>query len=203
MLLLPLVLCAFVLLVLSVLGLAGVGPLTDSRRAGRHGLTGAIGPMIGLLAGGGCLALAVIGSLAIVGLDSGDSESDSDKPSRDPSIAAPSRERAKAGPVRTTTRTTGVEATRTLRLGPEVTIEAEEGATFPASYDVADGLVSGTVLRVRVRGFEPFADAVAEQCTPSVSEHCDNQIPVQFDAEGEAQFQYLISADIRDSRPCA
>ena len=169
---------------------------------GGAALPGAIGPMIGLLAGGGCLALAVIGSLAMVGLGSGDSDSDGDKSRTATHRSQPRRsERDKAGPASTTTSTTSVEVTRTARLGPEVTVEAEEGTTFPASYDVADGLVSGTVLRMRVRGFEPFAEAVAEQCTPSVSGRCDNQIPVQFDADGEAHFQYLISADIQDSRP--
>ena len=167
MLLLPLIVFAFVLLVLSILGLAGVGPLTEARRGGRSGLPGAIGPMIGLLAGGGCLALAVIGSLAMVGLGSGDSDSDADKTHRDTSIAAPSRRRGKGRSRAHNHQHNQRRGHSTARLGPEVTVEAEEGTTFPASYDVADGLVSGTVLRLRVRGFEPFAEAVAEQCTPS------------------------------------
>jgi hypothetical protein len=90
---------------------------------------------------------------------------------------------------------------RVPSIGPEVTVEAQEGETFPASYDVADRLEPDTVLRMHVLGFEPFARALAEQCAPAAARGCGNQIPVQFDADGEARFEYLISAEALDERP--
>jgi hypothetical protein len=46
---------------------------------------------------------------------------------------------------------------------------------------------------MQVFGFGEFASAVAEQCLTGASRSCANQIPVQFDKDGTAQFQYLIS----------
>lgn len=86
-------------------------------------------------------------------------------------------------------------------LGPEVTVEADDDASFPESYDVADRLTPDTVLRIRVRGFDPFTRAVAEQCAPSVTQRCGSSIPVQFDADGEAQFQYLVTDRFLGSHP--
>ena len=34
-----------------------------------------------------------------------------------------------------------------VTLGPEITVEADDGETFPQSYDVADRLKPGAVLR--------------------------------------------------------
>ncbi len=78
-------------------------------------------------------------------------------------------------------------------LGPAVTIEAEDGERFPASYDVADGLESSTVLQIRATGFEPNVSGFAQQCAPSEFNRCANVIPVRFDADGEARFQYLVT----------
>ena len=49
------------------------------------------------------------------------------------------------------------------------------------------------MLQIRARGFVPFARAVAEQCAPRDPIRCANRIPVQFDAAGQAQFQYLVT----------
>ena len=95
--------------------------------------------------------------------------------------------------------TTDAGGTRAARLssapslGPAVTIEAENGETFPASYDVADALESSTVLQMRVTGFEPNVSGFAQQCAPSEFQRCANVIPVRFDARGEARFQYLVT----------
>lgn len=80
-------------------------------------------------------------------------------------------------------------------LGPAVTVEAEDGKTFPVSYDIADGLEPTTVLRMRVTGFEPNVSGFAQQCAMSGVQRCANVIPVQFDADGEARFQYLVTDD--------
>ena len=195
MLLLPLIPFALALVVLSVLGLAGIGPLTDERRAGRGPLSGAVGPAIGLLVGGGFLVLTVIGSFLLVGLG-GDGGTDTDR--GDAPVAASPRERSPADAVSTPTTSVTTSppargAARAAALGPALTVEAEEGETFPASYDVADRLAPDTVLRMRARGFEPLTRAVAEQCAPNGSTRCGNPIPVQFDEDGEAKFQYLVT----------
>jgi hypothetical protein len=192
MLLLLLIPFALALVVLSVLGLAGIGPLTDERRADRGGLSGSVGPAIGLLVGGGLLVLTVAGSLLLVGLGSnGGGEGDRGDA---PDAASP--------PTTSVTRTEPTRrATHAAALGPEVTVEAQAGETFPASYDVADRLVTETVLQMYGFGFEPFTRAVAEQCVPNGFPRCGNPIPVQFDADGEARFQYLVSDEFLDLRP--
>ncbi len=88
---------------------------------------------------------------------------------------------------------------RATTLGPEVTVEADDSDSFPDSYDVADGLEPGSVLRMRVHGFEPSTSAIAEQCVLA-ARRCGNQIPVQFDGDGEAQFQYLVNDEFLASR---
>jgi hypothetical protein len=177
--------CALVLVVLSVLGLAGFGPLTDDRRADRGGALGVVGPAVGLLVGGGVLALTVIGSFLLVGVGGGDDDTESRPPTPRASTPTPKTQRvAEPRPER-----------RVATLGANVIIEADESEGFPDSYDVADRLAANTVLQVHARGFEPFAAAIAEQCAPTVTARCFNVIPVQFDADGEARFQYLVSAD--------
>ncbi len=190
MFLLVLIPFALVLVVLSVLGLAGIGLLGDERRAERSGAAGALGPVVGLLIGGGMLVLAVAGAFALVGLGGGD---ESDERHRETGTAAASD---------STSRATTPEhpETRAPTLGAAVRIEADAGATFPVSYDVADRLAPDTVLPIHVVGFGPFAAAVAEQCAPSLSRRCENQIAVQFDADGEAHFQYLVSDEFLEAQ---
>lgn len=143
---------ALVLIVLSVLGLAGVGPLTSAQRSDRDGFLRTVGPAVGLMAGLGLLALAAIGSLLFIGVGGVDAPDEDDE--RSSPTSAP-----------TTSTTTpsvpnpAVVATprRAAVLGPVVTIEADEGDTFPKTYDVADRLRAESVLRVHARGFPPFA----------------------------------------------
>lgn len=78
-------------------------------------------------------------------------------------------------------------------LGPTVTLEAGEGEHFPTTYDVADRLEPSTVLRIRATGFAPFAEGFAQQCASAATPRCGNVIPVQFDGDGEARFQYLVT----------
>lgn len=78
-------------------------------------------------------------------------------------------------------------------LGTPVTIEAHDDEHFPSSYDVADRLAPATVLRIRATGFEPFVEGFAQQCGSGTTTRCGNLIPVQFDADGEARFQYLVT----------
>ena len=86
-------------------------------------------------------------------------------------------------------------------LGPEVTIVGDDDASFPNEYDTVGRLESGTVLRMHVFGFESFTRAVAEQCAPNGLPGCGNQIRVQFDEFGQANFQYLITNSFLNSQP--
>ena len=145
--------------------------------------------MVGLLVGLGLLALIAVGSLLIVGAPGDDARDEEDR-----------RPGAAAVPESTTSTTDrrvvpAPKPRRTPTMGPVVVIEADDGDTFPRSYDVADRLRPESVIRVHARGFEPFARAVSQQCAPSITRLCANTIPVQFDADGEARFQYLVSAD--------
>lgn len=73
---------------------------------------------------------------------------------------------------------------------------ADEGAGFTTTR-VVDGLSAAAVLDVRVEGFEAHAPAVAEQCLGATARACANRLPVQFDSEGRARFQYLVHDDFR------
>jgi hypothetical protein len=74
--------------------------------------------------------------------------------------------------------------------GPDVTVSP--GA---AAVGVIDRLPDGAVLRVTAAGFEPGAAGEVAQCGLSLEgpRSCTNRFPVQFDGEGVALFQYLIS----------
>ncbi len=177
------------LVVISVLGLAGFGPLTAERRAQRDGGLRAIGPAVGLLAGIGVIALTIVATVGLAGVDGlDDRESD---------------ERADQSEVKPTTTTTVSITTGASRftrqipaLGPEITIEADRGRSFPHSYDVADRLEPATVLQITARGFDSFGRAIVEQCgRVGAANACFNPLPVQLDADGVARFQYLITAE--------
>lgn len=61
---------------------------------------------------------------------------------------------------------------------------------------VVDGLASTAVLRVRVVGFDAYQRATARQCrTVGGRTDCGNVLPVQFGADGTAEFQYVVGAD--------
>jgi hypothetical protein len=189
------------LLVFSVLGLAGFGPITDERRADRDGLLGAVGPAVGLLAGIGIIALAVVGSVVLGGVPSGEEgDRDGDDRAGAPAVVA--------------TTTTNAESTATTLprrraapavpgLGPKVAIDGDRGESFPELYDVVDNLERATVLQVTAHGFESFERGIAEQCAPALSPQCFNQIPVQFDEDGVARIQFLATLDFLSGSPPA
>jgi len=192
---------ALVLVVLSALGFAGLGPLTDERRADRDGLLGAIGPAIGLLAGVGLIALAFIATFLFMGIDSGDDAGTTDATD----VGAP----AAVAPSTTTTTTPSTPTVRPSAnrpvsdLGPQVTIGVDDREGFPDAYSVADGLRRNSVLRITAHGFEPFERGIAEQCAPTLTPRCFNQIPVQFDEDGVARFQYLVTLGFLQGSPPA
>ena len=202
MLVLLLVPFAVAFVALSVLGFAGIGPLTDERRADRSGVAGAIGPSIALSLGSCLLLVAVIASALLIGVGR-KANRDRERGSRPARTTQPTGASIAARSANTTvtTQPRAGGASRRVVLGPEVAIEADGGETFPVSYDVADGLGPATVLRMRVTGFEPFARATAKQCAESRAELCGNALSVQFDADGAAEFQYLVTDDFLGSLP--
>ena len=76
---------------------------------------------------------------------------------------------------------------------------AQDDTAFPAAYPIADRLPPNGVVAVHVSGFDAYARAIAEQCLTGAFRSCANQISVQFDEDGEAQFQYLIDDDFYPS----
>lgn len=75
----------------------------------------------------------------------------------------------------------------------------EDEKAFPVAYPIFDRLPQSGVVAVHVSGFDEFARAVAEQCVTGERHYCANQIPVQFDEHGAAQFQYLVGNDFLPS----
>ena len=76
-----------------------------------------------------------------------------------------------------------------------IAMVAEGDAIFPTAYPIVDRVPPEGVVEMRVRGFHGYARAVAEQCLAGELRSCANRIPVQFDEDGEATFQYLIGND--------
>ena len=76
-----------------------------------------------------------------------------------------------------------------------VAMVATAGDEFPAP-SVVDELVDGTVLRVVALGFGPRSSGQIEQCaiTAGRLRSCGNSFPVVFDENGNARFQYLVTA---------
>lgn len=90
---------------------------------------------------------------------------------------------------------TGAESARASNSIPIIAMLANDDEGFPTAYSFIDRLSPRGVVEMQVHGFDEFDSAVAEQCLTGASRSCANQIPVQFDADGTAQFQYLISND--------
>jgi len=88
----------------------------------------------------------------------------------------------------------GAGAAVPVRLAVEN--DVDEGTGF-TSTRLIEGLSSTAVLDVSVEGFESFASAVAEQCLVTTVSACANRLPVQFDGDGRARFQYLVRDDFR------
>ena len=194
------------LVAVAVIGFAGFGPLSSARREPRDGLLGTIGPAIGLLVGVGLFGVVAAAAL-LMGVE-GDGATDHERrtaTSAPSAVTRPAARRARAGADGSTTTTIARmplgRRRATVGLGTRVRVEPRDGTTFPRSYDVADGLRSPTVLPMTVTGFEPFASATAAQCSQGVSQECGNWIPVQFDADGTASFQYLVTDTFLGSRP--
>lgn len=182
-------------------------PFASERQASSERVLASGRAPVALVVGIAMAAVVVlVGLVAVRGIDGdGDSEAPALRPSEPgtatpPTTARPERAEDTEAPA------PGTAGAATL--GPTVRLTAEDAdgpdETFPRSYGAADGLKPGTVLRVRVTGFEPFAEAEARQCLTAPRQTCGNSIPVQFAANGGTFFQYLVTDDFavadRDGR---
>lgn len=75
----------------------------------------------------------------------------------------------------------------------EVSAEDERADRPPV---VADGLAPATVLEISARGFPPGSVGTVAQCI--VGAGCHEALPVRFDDDGNARFQYLVAEDVTD-----
>lgn len=78
----------------------------------------------------------------------------------------------------------------TARL--DVAFVPEDERTEPL---VVDGLAARTVLTITATGFEADATGVIHQCVQDDIRSCHDDLPVRFDDEGGAEFQYLVRFD--------
>ncbi len=195
LLLVPLALVA--LIALLVVGAGSVTRVTG-RSDGPRAMTGAA---FGALCLGGLLIAVLVGASLFGALDSGGDESSTQR--------APSRVQGETrrAPVPSSVPEAEQEVSRDTSaspLGPEVILTPKDPDDFPVSFDAVDRLAPRTVLQMHPTGFEPFAVATAEQCAPTVAAPCANRIPVQFDEDGTARFQYLVRDDfLGDRHPAA
>jgi hypothetical protein len=77
--------------------------------------------------------------------------------------------------------------------GRFVGVAAVDPDSFPDQPPAVDRLAPESVLQIRAGGFTPFSRGTAEQCAPTLTAGCGNRIPVLFDDQGVARFQYAVS----------
>jgi hypothetical protein len=188
-----LILVVLVVGVVGALAAAGVAVASGEGRPERSFFGGA-GPSLLVLVG--VVAVVVLGAAAVglVGLRGGGGGHDEPAAARPPdtSPGAPAKVPAPAPPE-------PVDEAPVLpaRAGPEVAI------TSGASATVVDRLPDGAVLVVTAKGFEPGTGQVA-QCGPAPEgpRGCVNRFPVEFDGDGTARFQYLVSDRVAPAGRC-
>jgi hypothetical protein len=184
---------------------AGLGPLVlrDGRRAEpRSG----VGPLVLIAGVGGVVVVALLGGGLLVGVggrdDSGSDTRADSQPVPTSAPSAPSSTSTSTSVPATTVATSPASAVDPRLsprsgsdvLGEHVLLRARrgDGREVDLTTQAVGELRSDTVLQVRVEGFPEHATARASQCVGSA---CANPLPVQFDADGVASFQYLVSDD--------
>lgn len=78
----------------------------------------------------------------------------------------------------------------TVRL--DVSFVPDDERTEPL---VIDGLTEWTVLTVTATAFEADTTGIVHQCVQDDTRSCHDELPVRFDGEGGAEFQYLVRFD--------
>jgi hypothetical protein len=182
-LLLPLL----VLLVLGALAAAGISALGGSDRFLARG-TGL--PLAVLGAAGAGLVVVVLAALGLFGVRGGPGEGSAHQET--PSTAPADQTSGEAGaPV-----TAGPVA---VEAGPDVVLSAGAIAARPL-----DRLPGKAVLRLTATGFEPATSGQVAQCLATLEgfRSCANPFPVQFDGNGAARVQYLITDRVQATGAC-
>jgi hypothetical protein len=177
-----LVLAVLVLIGLGGAGLLGIGVLSGDNRRERTGLLAVLSAPLVLVAGAVLLAVLVLG---VGGLQSGDHE-----PAVEPAttVAAP----LPAG--------SEVPAPARVQRGPTspvIVMHATDSDRF-LPYEPVSGLVPGAVVRVQVDGFDWHERGSVQQCVVELGRQtaCGEALPVQFDGDGRADFQFAVRGDI-------
>lgn len=180
-----LLLAVGVLVALGAAGLLGVGVLSDDSRRPRTGLLAFLSAPVVLLVGAVVLAVVLLG---VGGVRSGDDES----PAAGPVTTVPDRTRAQPTPAPPEAR-----VQRGATNVPVIVMEAGDADRFPP-YQLVSGLTPDAVVRVHAYGFGWHEGGSVQQCVVELGRQtaCGEPFPVQFDADGRAEFQFAVRGDI-------
>jgi hypothetical protein len=74
-----------------------------------------------------------------------------------------------------------------------LTLSPDEPSDFTGREPVLDALPTNAVLLVTAGPFEPNVTGLIEQCQLGDHVSCSNELPVRFDDDGRAVFQYLVT----------
>jgi len=175
------------LVVLGLLVLLAVGLLGRGDGRGGSGPSAHAGTL-GALAAGVVVVLVLGAGILVVGVDGPGDQAD-----------APARG------LRTPLASTATVPTAPVEASPldltVVVVRAADPDRFTPEQ-VIDGLQPGAVVRVRAIGFESFERGVVEQCVVALGSRtgCGAPFPVQFDEDGNADFQYRIRDSFTSGR---
>jgi hypothetical protein len=80
---------------------------------------------------------------------------------------------------------------------PVIVMHATDSDRF-LPYEPVSGLVPGAVVRVQVDGFDWHERGSVQQCVVELGRQtaCGEALPVQFDGDGRADFQFAVRGDI-------
>ena len=190
MLILP-ALLLLVLLVTVVAGLAfGAGPMGGGRQQRAVPLAGMA--VVGV--GGFAVLVVAVLAFGVLGRSTGDEEGPATPEPVAPAASTTTTTAAAPDPLPSAPAAVPIRG-----LGPMVRL----GGDGPSV--AVGGLESTTVLQVEVEGFDPYSVAEARQCVDDGDRRCGNLLKVQFDENGHASFQYLVTDEflaVRASGRC-
>ena len=186
-----------VVLVLAALAAAGAAVFGGGR--GERSLLGGAGLPLVLLVGAVAVVVLGVAAVSMVGLRGGGGGDHEPAAASPPDTSPPETSPTAPAPVPATAATEPVDDAPVppAAAGPKLTITSGAAAT------VVDRLPDGAVLVVTAKGFEPGTGQVA-QCVPGPEgpRGCVNRFPVEFDGDGTARFQYLVSDRVGRAGRC-
>jgi hypothetical protein len=175
-----------VLLVAAGAGLLGAGVLGDGAARERTGFLAALTAPVVLVVGVVVLAVMVtgVGGMFFPGQEH----------EEDPTTVPTAPERPADEGI---SRPPPARALRSAASPPVVILHAGDEDSFQPYLPVS-GLVPDGVVRVQAEGFGWHERGSAQQCVVELGRQtaCGERSPVQFDADGRADFQFAIRADI-------